>query len=102
MWGSSNCIDCVQVDVALQERLKRVMGEPSGSTERRIFVGGMPFGYEASFKSSLMSFLGPALCLMLLHRHWEQYWQYDAFWCLMRLFGPRNQTCWTTGATAAK
>lgn len=37
-----------QADVALQERLKRVMGEISGSTERRVFVGGMPFSYEVS------------------------------------------------------
>ena len=35
-------------DPALAERLKRVMGETSGrSTERRVFVGGMPFSYEA-------------------------------------------------------
>lgn len=37
----------MKVDAALQERLKRVRGEPSGSTERRVFVGGMPFSYEA-------------------------------------------------------
>ncbi len=41
-----------QADAALQERLKRVMGEPSGSTERRVFVGGMPFGYEVSMRGS--------------------------------------------------
>ena len=35
-------------DPALAERLKRVMGETSGrGTERRVFVGGMPFSYEA-------------------------------------------------------
>ena len=40
--------DAVQADnPALAERLARVMGETSGrSTERRVFVGGMPFSYE--------------------------------------------------------
>ena len=30
------------------ERLRRVMGEATQSTERRVFVGGMPFGYEVT------------------------------------------------------
>ena len=41
-------------DPALAERLARVMGETSGrSTERRVFVGGMPFSYEVCTTASL-------------------------------------------------
>lgn len=47
-----------EADAALQERLKRVMGEPSGSTERRVFVGGMPFGYEEADVLDYWSYCG--------------------------------------------
>ncbi|EIE27417.1 RNA-binding domain-containing protein [Coccomyxa subellipsoidea C-169] len=55
-----------EADAALQERLKRVMGEPSGSTERRVFVGGMPFGYEESDVLDYWSYCGEIESLDLM------------------------------------
>ena len=37
---------CTQGSSEADERLRRVMGEGAQSTERRVFVGGMPFSYE--------------------------------------------------------
>ena len=39
---------CTQGSSEADERLRRVMGEATQSTERRVFVGGMPFGYEVT------------------------------------------------------
>lgn len=43
---SGLALPCLQGSGEADERLRRVMGEGTQSTERRAFVGGMPFSYE--------------------------------------------------------
>ena len=78
-------------DPALAERLARVRGEPSGrSTERRVFVGGMPFSYEvcvcaaSADESNLRSL---EMQLLLLSRVAETCDRRHAGACMLHLDG---------------